>query len=206
MYDTSERFVRDVNAMIATINALPRTLAKPVLKSSLNRFGREYVRSVQESIRGENGDKDTLHRRTGALARAFNHTTVNTGNDCSLFIWVDNTVKKYWKTHETGATINAGPGKALAIPVGPALTRAGVPRYTSPRQVQGLVLIPRYNKAPVLGRFEGDKLMVYFVLKKSVTIPARLGLKEKWKTQLVDIVPIMKNEFDKVVIGLKRNG
>jgi len=192
-YDVN-RFANELNAMIATVNTLPMRLVQPVFNRSLNKFGRSYVGSVQKSIKGRTGDKSTLHSRTGALKRAFNHSTVSNGSGQSLVIWVDNSVNKYWRTQEEGKTIRAKPGHFLSIPTGPALTPAGVSRYTSPRQIGDLFFVKNKKGTRMLARNNGGKLMVYFILKKEVTVPPRLGLAEKWKAQLPSIIPILKQE------------
>jgi hypothetical protein len=74
-----------------------------------------------------------------------------------------------------GGTITPQKGKYLAIPVGPALTGAGVSRYASARDVPGLVFIPRTRSgnailAKVTGTGKNRQLTPYFVLKTSVTI------------------------------------
>lgn len=205
------QFRQELTAMIKTVGMLPERVAAHVFKRSLDKFGRMYVRKVQESLRGKSSDRDTLHRRTGALSRAFNHTTTKTTSGQSLLIWVDNTVKNYWRTHEEGKTITAKPGKSLAIPVGPALTPAGVSRFNSPRDVQGLFMVKSHSKnrpgvvTASLGKIERGKVVVYFVLKKSVKIPPRLGLSDKWRKELLNIIPILKDETNVALSNISKH-
>lgn len=71
-------------------------------------------------------------------------------------------------------TIKPKKAKALAIPIGQALTKAGVPRYDSPRDVDGLKYIPSKKKGNigVLARVTAGRIDPYFALVRSVTIPA----------------------------------
>lgn len=70
-----------------------------------------------------------------------------------------------------GGTIRPKNAKMLAIPIGPALTPAGVPRYASPRDVVGLFAFRSRAGNLLLAKREGaGKLTPYFVLKDSVTI------------------------------------
>lgn len=71
--------------------------------------------------------------------------------------------------------------KYLAIPVGPALTPAGVPRFSGPRDSSAPEFRVARSSADtlvLLGSKSGseDNQEIYFVLKKSVKIPARTRL------------------------------
>ncbi len=69
-------------------------------------------------------------------------------------------------------------GKMLAIPIGKALTNAGVARFTGPRDpaLPKLSLIARPGKAPLLVDTAGKKKFdVYFALVPKVRIPAYTG-------------------------------
>lgn len=65
--------------------------------------------------------------------------------------------------------------KALAIPIGKALTPSGVPRFSGPRDpgLPELTMIKPKGKAPMLAAKDASgRLHPYFVLVKQVTIPA----------------------------------
>lgn len=197
-------FIRELQIMGRIVSALPKTVGKPAVNTAFRRFGRGYVAELQKSMRGPSSDKDVLHRRTGALSRAFSHVV----NDGVLTIMIDSTASKYWKTHEYGAqcatAIKAKPGKALAIPVGPSLTPAGVAKYKSPRDVPDLVMIPRATKSPVLGKMEGNRFVVYFVLAKKVEIKPRLGMRKMWYEKLPGVIPILQEEIMNKIREVKR--
>jgi hypothetical protein len=65
--------------------------------------------------------------------------------------------------------------KALAIPIGKALTPSGVPRFNGPRDpgLPDLTYIKPKGKNPLLVAIgKNGKMQAYFVLVKQVTIPA----------------------------------
>jgi hypothetical protein len=80
-------------------------------------------------------------------------------------------------------TIRPKSSKYLAIPVGGALTKAGAPRFNSPRDLEGRLSLIKGKKADTFLMIEkrrgkrGQNLKIreqdiYFVLKKQVTVPA----------------------------------
>lgn len=78
-------------------------------------------------------------------------------------------------------TITPKSSSNLAIPVGPALTSAGVPRYNSPRDVSGLQFIPAKAGAEhtgVMAMVKKGEVIPYFVLKKSIEVKARIHPEE----------------------------
>lgn len=201
-------FVRELQIMGRVVSPLPETVGKPAVNTAFRRFGRGYVAYLQKSMRGPSSDKGVLHRRTGVLSRAFSHVV----NDGVLTIMIDSTASKYWKTHEYGAqgvnAIKAKPGKALAIPVGPSLTPAGVAKYKSPRDVPDLFML-KYKRANtgkqiVLAKVQGRKLVVYFILVKKVEVKPRLGMRKMWYEKLPGVIPILQEEIMDKIREVKR--
>lgn len=78
----------------------------------------------------------------------------------------------YLAFQHKGGRIVPRNAKNLAIPIGNALTPAGVPRYASPRQIPNLVFIPKTKAGNAILALSqpGGKLDPLFVLKKEVTI------------------------------------
>jgi hypothetical protein len=73
----------------------------------------------------------------------------------------------YAGIQETGGTIYPKNAKALAVPVS-----AEAKLHESPREMDGLVLIKRPGKPPILARVTGDKVETHWVLVASVTLQA----------------------------------
>lgn len=205
-----EEFHRKLRVMQTVVSALPSTVAKPAVNNAFRKFGRLYVGDLQKSM-NKGRSNDSIGKRSGALSRAFSHVV----KDGVLTIMVDSTVSKYWKVQEFGAqganAIKAKPGKALAIPVGPALTPAGVAKYKSPRDVPDLTMLTfkdkntgRSLKHPVLGKMEDNKFVVYFVLVKKVEVKPRLGMRDLWYEKLPQVLPMVQEEIHKKLVEVKR--
>lgn len=90
--------------------------------------------------------------------------------------------------------------KKLAIPLGAARTKAGRARFSSPRQVPNLRVIPRRGKSTLLAKVVGrNKIIPMFVLKDSVTIKARPYMRPALKTGFFRATEIIMNEVMRVV-------
>lgn len=153
----------------------------------------------KQGMRGRPG----LKRRTGTLARSL--TTLPASDGKAERLWVGFVLPgaRYAGIHETGGVIRAG-AKLLAIPVGPALTPAGVPRFPGPRSVQGLVFRPAKGGGllgKVTGKGDREKFSVWYVLKKEVRIPPRLGFFRTWRAFFAGPKPkaIIQREINKAV-------
>ena len=71
----------------------------------------------------------------------------------------------YAGIQETGGTIYPRNARALAIPVSDEARL-----FAGPREMDGLVLIKRPGKSPILARVTGDKVETHWVLVSSVTL------------------------------------
>ena len=117
-----------------------------------------------------------LNPRSGMLAKAWqvrggaelNVSSTSTGAKGELA-----TNNPYARIQDEGGTVVPTTAQWLAIPVGPAKTAAGVSRFQSPRQVQGLFVLKSKNGNLLLVAPRGkDAITVWYILKKSVKIPA----------------------------------
>ena len=135
----------------------------------------------------------TLSVRTGRL-RGSIAGTVEAGEGGNLSIVLragtpDGGAVPYARIHEEGGTIRPKSGRFLKIPVGPALTGAGVAR--GGRQ-SGLHFIPR-GTGGLLADAEGR---IWYVLKPSVTIPARPYL----RPAIVAVQPRLIERLQRIVV------
>lgn len=148
-------------------------------------------RMVKERLSGPRPGK--LGRRTGAAASAVKARVEGANTDRPRLVAFVERRAFYLKIHETGGTIRAKRARNLAIPVGPALTKAGVSKNTSPRKsaVPLMFWISRKgNKLLVEARTQSSgvkqlkfPMKVHYVLKRQVTIPARLGFREMFEEE-----------------------
>jgi hypothetical protein len=185
----NEQFQR-VQEIIASFPRLARESAKPAFQKHGNYFIQTMARA---QLRGRPG----LNRRTGTLARAFNRAVFDEGGRVTLRVWVDSSAAAYAFMQEKGGTITPKKGKYLAIPIGAAVTRAGVSRHSSPREVDGLRFMQKKGGQPFLGKVEGGKVVAYFLLRKKVTIPARLGMEKTFRELAPMVYPAISREFNR---------
>jgi hypothetical protein len=79
--------------------------------------------------------------------------------------------KEYAAQREKGGPIRAVRAKMLAIPLDPALTAAGVPKYSSPREIPGAFVLKLWGRAFIAAEAGTGKnriLTLFYVLKESV--------------------------------------
>lgn len=119
-----------------------------------------------------------LRVRTGRLRNTVSGTAEVNGDEAVITLSAGGRGQRgpvpYGRIQEEGGTIKPVNGRFLAIPVGHALTAAGVARYPSPRDVPGLRFVPIRGGA--MGRLVRDvggrraRTDLYFLLVRSVTI------------------------------------
>jgi phage gpG-like protein len=106
----------------------------------------------------------------------------------------------YADIHETGGTITPKRVNWLTIPLRAALTPAGMPRGRA-RDFENTFFA--YSKAGnlILFQLKGKKAVALFLLKKSVTIPARRYMSITAEECAGQIADIMINRIDKELQG-----
>jgi len=167
-------------------------------------------------LRGEGLAKqyatERLKVRTGYLRRSIQSSVKSDGGTAELALRAGGGERdvRYAALQEYGGTNVPKTGKFLAIPVGPALTASGVPKYRSPRDVPGLRFIPilggkmgllvkDYAGRGKSGR--GARSEVWFRLVRSVTVTgkhylhdgfeeARKGLEDRLHDRITTLVGV----------------
>lgn len=143
---------------------------------------------------------DKLGVRTGALTQSFGVRALGIGTPTAAVHvgfgppahpWAG-AATKYAPVHEGLVPMPIRPkvGKFLAIPVAENLTRAGVARIRSPRDLADPDFVPHVF-ASGLGYlvFEGAKLM--FLLLRYVNIRARLHFRDEW----IQFLPVARDRM-----------
>lgn len=121
----------------------------------------------------------TLNVRSGRLRASITSSVEQAAGNFAIVLraGTEGGTVPYARIHEEGGTIRPKKAQFLKIPVGPALTGAGVPRLPARRGAGG-----RSQKAQSALRFaptaKGGVLIapdgqVWYVLRRQVTIPAR---------------------------------
>lgn len=189
--------IQKLQARYAAVPAL--VLSK--FRTALDRTGQQVVNVMRvEPFAGGN-----LHTRTAALKRGFHHAVSSTADVLRLIVANS---EKYARIQEKGGVVVPKKAKALAIPIGEALTGAGVPRYPGgPRSVPGLFLLKRAGKNALLVRKDaGGGITPLFVLVKSVTIPPRLGFGLRFRKLTVGPQSVLGQQLRQAgreVLGVK---
>ena len=111
-----------------------------------------------------------LNVRTGRLRASIRSTVEQVSGDLAIVLraGTDGGAVPYARIQEEGGTIRPKKGKYLKIPVGPALTGAGVSRLPPGRSGDF-----RFVPTPRGGVLVGRDGKVWYVLRREVRIPAR---------------------------------
>jgi len=162
------------------------------LPSSMFQAAKQAISSAVANTHERVVTNTALHRRTGALMRSI-HTETHGGDLRSLGGSVFSRGTRYASIQETGGVVRAKrayrgvPGGAyLNIPLPLNKTASGATRKTARQvfQAGGTIVKSRRGNYIVLSNI-GTPM---FVLKKQVTIPARLGMQ---KAADDEIAPLM---------------
>ena len=140
-----------------------------------------------------------LKVRTGDLHDSIGSIVKDTGNQLEGIIGSgarQGNRLPYADIHETGGTITPKNVQWLTIPLRAALTPSGMPRGRA-RDFENTFFA--YSKAGNLILFQrkGKKAVALFLLKKSVTIPARRYMSITAEETAGQIADIMINRIDK---------
>ena len=207
----------DIKRIIDMLNRLEPKRGDSAFRNGLRKASSSVVGRLTENVSGI-----ILHRRTGRLAQSIGFRIEGKGRDMTAEMGSGATVPfprivsgrqgvtkstrvVYANIHERGGVIKPKRAKWLTIPLPEALTKSG-------SQLKGGALGARdfpntffmRSKAGnllIMQRKGKNKIVPLFVLKKSVTIPARHYLSitaRETNTKVVDdIVTTLQKEIDK---------
>lgn len=157
-----------------------------VRRELTNLKNRVISRMVTEHMSGPTGPA-SVRARSGQLRRALNGTVATWGgeNKMQLTMFFGGGVP-YARIHEYGGTILPKRSKNLAIPVGQAVTKAGVGKHGKPSNIWAalkFVMNRKTGKKLLVQAGRGKKLNVLFVLVPSITLPPRLNFGKTFKEE-----------------------
>lgn len=173
-----------LTAQLTKLDADIRTLTTRALREHGSYAANQVKRTRFTRYPGpgnENPSRSRLYGRSSALARSVaSRITGEAAGKTTLTVSVgDGLSGRYVRLQEYGGTIRGKPWLTIPLPL--ALTAAGRPRYERARSVpdgfvykaaSGNLFIASNARTP--GKKEG-KLGLYFILRRSVRIPPRLG-------------------------------
>lgn len=173
-------------------------------QKEMDRFGQDWTRRlVTERLSGRPG----VNRRTGNLARSFKSRTFDSTllGAIVLDVQPEGPGAKYANLQEFGGTIKPVRAKNLWIPIAGNLTPAGVARITPTEAINrgGFFAKGIFFGKPLVGRGKAKANPVpLFALKKSVTVPGRMGAERLWGESM----PSLTARLDAVASALAKGG
>jgi hypothetical protein len=183
-------------ATLATLSSLGRNVFAAV-SSGLEKG----VRIVAGRVSSDYLSGQSLKVRGGMLRKSLDGW-LDSPIDAVVGIPAGSAVDSYkWLLGNETKTILPRKGKFLTIPIGENLSGSGVPRYTSPRQVQGGFFVK--TKGRLLFGFKNGKKGKFrplFTLVKSVTIQGSGALSDGVFDNLDKITGSIQAEVDRMII------
>ena len=145
---------------------------------------RQYLEEVAAEMRKRHGKRwpggttpKTLSKRSGKLIESIGRSIQVKGNTFrSLQGYIS--VDFPGIVHEFGATIKPKNVKYLTVPLPAALTKKGTPKRKSARQWKNTFVAKTEAGNLIIFQRRGSQVIPLYLLKSSVTIPPRLGLRE----------------------------
>jgi len=181
--ETRERIRKDLAAADRFLQMLGTALFHAVAAGGdgvKDRLARGELGLVMRNP-GQGGLADAVHgwmidplAPLGAIGVSGNHPAAN-----------------YATIQEYGGTITPKNAKALAVPISDEAKLFG-----SPRDMQGLVMIKRPGKPPLLCRVLGDRVEVHWVLLSSVTIEPTHWLSRGVELEADTMAGVMQADVD----------
>jgi hypothetical protein len=187
----ADEFLISVSTNAATVAANYRRAPRQIATNVVTIF-RRIGAAMQRQIVTEKLNGQLLRARTGNLRRSIYWKIVldaGAGDDAQIVLTIGADKKKavYARALEEGATITPKRGQFLTIPVGRALTAAGVARVSArefisnPGSLGFTSSFVNKAKTAIMGvkkRARGEDLVEpVFALKRSVTLPQRSYLR-----------------------------
>jgi phage gpG-like protein len=167
-------------------------------RTELKKLGKKYIRVLQVKHLTGGTSPNRLAVRTGDLRRSFFEEVIGFSLDTLALVIISGS--KYAAIHEYGGDIKAKPGKMLALPLGEALTPAGVARFPSPRSPGAPMMhILTYgrndgkSRALLVDSISGEPM---YLLVKAVKIPARMHARDTME----EFLPVIAKGLGRVAV------
>lgn len=195
---TGIEIMENVSKALMSFPSEFRKGAAPVMMQ----HGQAYIGDlVTKRLSGRPG----LNRRTGNLSRSFNARTQANTDGIVIDVSPQGPGSEYANLHEVGGTVKPVKSKYLWIPIAGNLTPSGVARITPTEAInrggffaKGIFFGRAITKRNIPQRSQhlgstgykgksiakGADITPLFVLKKSVTVPARLGAGRLWESSM----------------------
>ena len=147
---------------------------------------KDFLTQVAEALAGRHSGAwpggttaNTLSKRSGDLTTAIINSVTVAGTTMKT---IEGTIGApgiiYARIQEEGGTIKAKSGKFLCIPLPSALDGNGLPLKSSPRDWPNTFCARSRAGNLIIFQRRGTSIVPMYVLRESVTIPPRLGMKK----------------------------
>lgn len=172
-------------------------LLRTSLAFRFDKIGDEFERLMDKRFTGKpsgvlgvNNTKSKLINRTGSLRRSMSFKVLGASSGSADGLVLRSSIgnartANYVFTQEFGATIKAKGDGWLTIPLPDNKTAAGRVRFEKASSIPGLFKITAKSGKQFLVRksLSGEGLDFMFILKKEVTVPARLGFTKTFRSK-----------------------
>ncbi len=178
--------------LTAAIKALPATLQQKARNVFLNAANKLQATMVRRSTVAGGVFKTNP---TGALARSW-QVESNSNPLLPISVAIKSQGTPYAVIQEKGGTVTPKKAQWLTIPLDANKTKGGDTRMSATRAFKsGAFVFTSKAGNKIIGQRDGKNIVPLFVLKKSVTIPPRLGFEEQAAITATEI----KTGLDKIL-------
>lgn len=161
MADELRLYLSDVADDLARYHG--RSFTGETHATRLSKRSGRAMRSIKTSVRVSGATLDSLQGKIGGIG--------------------------YLRAHEFGATVRAKNAQYLTIPLPAALHANGTPIHSSARQwANSFVIRSKAGNLLIVKKQPGGKLLPLYVLKREVTIPPRLRMRETLQRRVPTLV------------------
>lgn len=179
----NQRFNSAVTGLIAFGNSVEASFAglAPILKSEL----KDYLDTVAEALARRHGNpwpsgttSASLSRRSGALLNEIRSSVKVYGETlANIEGHIGTGTSVYGRIQEFGGVIRPKNAKYLTVPLPAALNSDGTPKKKGAREWDNTFVIKsKAGNLLIVQKGIGGDIVPLYVLKSSVTIPARLNM------------------------------
>ena len=167
-----------------------------VLRAELTATALDAERQGKELARAR------LRSRTGQLVRSIRGEVTEAGDLLELRLSAGRDRQlRYAAMQEYGGTIRPKRARWLTIPVGAALTPAGVPRYASAREAGQLRFVPIDGARALLVRDRRGRSDILYVLRKRSTIREKSFMRDAFSAATRDLQDRLSGKVAGLLIG-----
>lgn len=154
------------------------------MQPELRRELHEFLHVIADKLVAQHGTgypggttATSLSKRSGAAIKSIKASVKTGGTDLASTYGVIGGVG-YLRIHETGGVVKSTKSKYLAIPLSAALNANGTPIKPGPRFWLNTFVATSKKGNLIIFQRRGKEIVPLYVLKKSVTIKARLGMEK----------------------------